>query len=222
MDEKFHNVMQCEKVSQMVYANNSPRSSTIEKKEEQWCSELLCEVKLKHQINRMRRITVVPKFQSFQYRMLMRSVITNVQLNRWGIVPTDQCSLCEKACETIEHLFFQCEAVKPLIKCCSDIIVEITGKVPEIVYPTVVLCETNTGSVGDFIVLVMKQYIYRKRCLKQPLKNSEFKYEVYRYKAIEKYQAIKTGRYTKFCKKWYEDLSIFASKRVDNLTKEFE
>ena len=39
-------------------------------------------------------MTNVPKLRSFQYRLLQRGIITNIQLCRWGIVSNEKCSFC--------------------------------------------------------------------------------------------------------------------------------
>ena len=54
------------------------------------------------------KVTNITKYCSFQYRLLMRGLVTNVQLNKWKLVETDKCSLCNQATETYVHLFVWC------------------------------------------------------------------------------------------------------------------
>ena len=43
--------------------------------------------------------------------MLKRAIVTNVDLKRWGLSDCDDCFFCEKAKETIDHLFCECSVV---------------------------------------------------------------------------------------------------------------
>ena len=62
----------------------------------------------------IRLVTNVPKYGSFQYRLLHRAIITNVHLKHWGKVENDLCTFCEKDRETYLHLFIFCEHVEKI------------------------------------------------------------------------------------------------------------
>ena len=42
------------------------------------------------------RVTNVAKYRSFQYRLLQRGLVTNILLEKWGIVSSSMCSFCRK------------------------------------------------------------------------------------------------------------------------------
>ena len=50
-------------------------------------------------------VTNVPKYRSFQFRLLHRAIITNVHLKPWKMREDDGCSFCDSDRETYEHLF---------------------------------------------------------------------------------------------------------------------
>ena len=54
------------------------------------------------------RVTNVPKYRAFQYRLLQRAVTINVQLYQWGTWPNSPCTFCGEEPETIIHVFFEC------------------------------------------------------------------------------------------------------------------
>ncbi len=58
----------------------------------------------------IRSMTLSTKLRSFQYRLLNHGIVTNVQLHRWKITPTNLCTFCGLEPETILHLFFECPA----------------------------------------------------------------------------------------------------------------
>ena len=59
-------------------------------------------------------ITNVPKFRSFQYRLLMSTVITNIDLKNFKIRSNDLCTFCETERETVIHIFCECKYVRQL------------------------------------------------------------------------------------------------------------
>ena len=62
------------------------------------------------------QLTKVSKYRSFQYRMLHRAIITNVQLHKWGIIENNLCTLCTKSSERVVHLFGECQEVQSMVK----------------------------------------------------------------------------------------------------------
>ena len=62
-----------------------------------------------NQIMRIPKYTICVKLRSFQYRLMMRAVVTNVQLYHYKIREDTMCSNCNKQPETIQHLFYECE-----------------------------------------------------------------------------------------------------------------
>ena len=60
------------------------------------------------------KITNVPKYRSFQYRLLQRSLVTNIQLKQWGITVDNSCYFCRNEKETVIHMLIECPEVKKL------------------------------------------------------------------------------------------------------------
>ena len=221
VDTKFSTIMNQEHVSQYAYRCLSPAPDQLQKIEEKWCVDFLEEVDLKKLLVDINRTQETAKLKSFQYRLLMRSVITNIQLCNWRIIDTKLCTFCESYNETIRHLLYECECVKEVIKCAQDVCERITGEQPMLNYKNYICNSVSKGiKASNTILLVTKQYIYRQRCKKIKPSSRELVSEIYRCKNIEKFNAIKNNRYPKYAKKWCESISSENVDRMQNLTAE--
>ena len=158
-------------------------------------------------LNRIWKVTYIPKFRSFQYRLLRHAIVLNSHLYKWGMSDHDKCSQCCKVKEDDVHLFAECEITKRFwsnvwlfLESRFDISVD-TNKISasNILFNTV---HTNPGHLINFIVLMGKQYIYRQRCLNKPINVTEFRATCLKQCSIEKIIATKNGNLSKHCKKW--------------------
>ena len=151
--------------------------------------------------------TNVAKYRSFQYRMLQRALITNVQLEKWGIKPSSLCTFCKKEDESIVHLFFQCEYVQTLWSRVFEWIedrYQVTFSYLNFTPSSIIKNELVQGasSVINFICLLTKYYIYTSKCLQNELEFIVLKRLILKIESIEKYIAIKNGKLELHNKKW--------------------
>ena len=137
-DVKFSKFMHAENTSRYVYHSIRKKSEKIEQVSAQWMEELLEEVDIHEYVQNIQCQTYVSKYRSFQYRLLMRSVVTNVHLFRWGILPNNKCSFCVNHVETPHHMLFDCSFVRPLWEEVKTICHNLK-QVVEITYPNVIL-----------------------------------------------------------------------------------
>ena len=56
----------------------------------------------------------IANYRSFQYRLLQRGLVTNIQLKKWNISETDKCYFCHQTIETITHLLYECKKVQEI------------------------------------------------------------------------------------------------------------
>ena len=119
-------------------------------------------------------VTNVPKLRSFQYRLLMNIIVTNKQLYAWGKAQNNLCTFCKSHKETVLHLFVECDLVQELwIDTWQDVkerfpcdhSIDLTVKCTLMSRPV-----AQKGHVYNLISLIVKQYIYRQRCLSKGLK----------------------------------------------------
>ena len=69
---------------------------------------------VKKKFREVRLYTNTPKYRSFQYRLLHRSLVMNTHLYQWKILSTNLCTFCEETKETMEHLLCSCSVVLPI------------------------------------------------------------------------------------------------------------
>ena len=154
------------------------------------------------------RISNVPKYRSFQYRLMMRGLVTNCHLYRWGIRSSNLCTFCELEKETVYHLFGKCNVVRGLYEDLKQwICVKGYGEEEEMqtLLTKDIMFASYKGenaSLINFLFVVCKQYIYRQRCTKRVVKFNELRNIIINIEKVEKYIAIKNARLRKHAIKW--------------------
>lgn len=117
-------------------------------------------------VGRIWMITNYGKLRSFQYRLFMHAIITNVHLKIWKIIDNDFCTFCKSERESILHLLCDCPCVKHLWKTIENWCNRIepyscTFSKETIIFNSI---SNNPKSVVNTIVLIAKYYIYKSRC----------------------------------------------------------
>ena len=154
----------------------------------------------------MYKVTNVTKFRSFQFRMLQRGLVTNIQLQKWGLITSNLCSFCNESPETIKHLFMECRCTQELWTKVKNLLTERFNINYEVLsFKDIVfnrINKTRAGHIANFICLVVKQFIYSQRCLKGELHFQFFYRKLNTLERIEKYIAIKNNKLGLHVKKW--------------------
>ena len=177
-----------------------------------WMSELgadfcpgLYDFGLQHQ--EIYKLTNIPKFRSFQYRLIQRGIVTNIQLEKWNILESSGCSFCNQYVEEVIHLFATCPVITNfwaefVIYVSSRFNVrssELDLRASAIIFNRVT---TRKYHVINFLVLVAKQFIYRCRCMKESVIFNVYRRYIKQIEAVEKYIAVKNGKLAMHHKKW--------------------
>ena len=141
----------------------------------------------------MYKTTQNTKLWDFQYRLLLKKIFTNDVLNKWGIVPSNQCEICRKAKQDIPHLMIYCENS-----------VNLWNSVKEICQKNRTECNWNpiaimegmvhakTGHVVNYIVLHTKQFIFRNKCLGKQSRIEEPVLEISEVEQVEKFINVRS------------------------------
>ena len=107
--------------------------------------------------------TVQTKLQSFQYRILHRTLATNTLLVKIGILNVDNCTFCLSSSESTVHLFWHCNLTQSIYKSLAVWITESTGITFSLACSTVILGLSDNicnNSAINFIILATKYSIY--------------------------------------------------------------
>ena len=156
--------------------------------------------------NNVYKTTNVPKLRSFQYRTVQRALVTNMQLARWKLIPSNLCTFCHEFEETVSHLFCKCSVIIPLWKDLAEYIKNKYGlDVPywdseKVLFNNLSAQKTH---IVNFLCLLLKQFIYSKRCLKQAISFPIFVAYLRQTQRIEKFIAVKNDKLLLYDKKWF-------------------
>ena len=149
------------------------------------------------------KITNVAKYRSFQYRLLQRGIVTNIQLERWGLRPDNLCTFCKEEKETILHIFCECRHTLALWKRVAYMLRDNYGDVDiELSPKSIITGNISKLKVSKFICLLTKQFRYKQRCLKLTIDFPILKTHINRIENIEKYIAIKNDKLKLHLEKW--------------------
>ena len=109
------------------------------------------------------------KLRTFQYKLIKRTLPTNVQLKRYGIKQYDTCEFCRNDTETYEHIFCECPFTNRIIQnlkiwLLPDLVILDENIIKCIIVGYIDLpCKKDTNLINT-IFLVFKKYIYSCRC----------------------------------------------------------
>ena len=145
------------------------------------------------------RMTISMKLRSFQYRLLMNVVITNVHLKVLKLRSNNLCSFCDVETESLTHLFHNYQLVTPLWDMIKNLLDLNDITLEQIIFNNI---NQNFKAVDNCIVLIMKYYIYRTRCLNEKLNVQVCKKFIKDFHDIEEYQAPLHDKLNLHITKW--------------------
>ena len=146
-------------------------------------------------IKNINRLTNIVKLRTFQYRLLLGTTVTNIQLVHFGIKFTPMCTLCNKERETLKHLFFDCEKITS-IRGWIESLIERQLDFEHWLYSETGIQIVNTAS------LFAKYYIYVCKCKEQEPSLSNLKRFIQTIKDMEEKIAKSRNRLATHKKKW--------------------
>ena len=123
-----------------------------------------------------------PYLQTFQYKVLNRTINCKYNLLKWHISDSDNCIYCE-AIDTIEHHLYYCpkslkfwDVVKLWLHDITKVKFDFT--ICEVIFgiPLVIHDPSNVLITFNFIILLGKWYINYCRCKQKQIDSTEYKY----------------------------------------------
>ena len=214
--------------SRKIYQFLTSQENVLGPKVDKWKAELNREIDnatFLQNCKNIYKVTNIPRYRSFQYRLLSRAIITNVHLKHWNLLQTNDCSFCNKEKESYLHLFVYCEKVQPLwIEVEQFINIYSKDQINFNEYTVInnLFIEKKPGHVKNLVCLIVKQYIYRQRCLHKQLNFRELKAHIVNIENSEKYIAIKNSRLYKHWQKWRPDsIQSLSHQIADQMIREY-
>ena len=146
------------------------------------------------------------KLQYMQYKILTRTLVTNVKRNKWDSKVDPNCTFCNSHLETIDHLLWSCEKVTKFREKVVQLIKYLTKvhiKVKKIAF---MLNENDArDSILDLTYVAMKQYIYSTKCKNETLSCCSFMCKMSDWYQVDKqwlYEHYSKTNEKKIEKKW--------------------
>ncbi|PJE77669.1 hypothetical protein CI610_03402 [invertebrate metagenome] len=116
-------------------------------------------------------VTNNTKFQWFQYRINHHILTTNSLLFKTRMVPSPLCTLCNSEIETIIHILWECQEVQNLLlsfeTLLDTLLIPFGFNKESFLFG--LLTQNVNGKIDNEILIVIKQYIYKMRCLHKSL-----------------------------------------------------
>ena len=140
------------------------------------------------------------KLQWLQFRINNYILTTNSFLSKIGKVDSKLCSLCKNSDETILHLLWDCPKAQDLIQ--SFLTLCNTKNVNITLHRKSFIFGISLSQEISIICLIIKSYIYRKRCRQQNLSIQELIIDIKTHITTLKYTATQQSKYNEFMKQW--------------------
>ena len=175
------------------------------------------------QHKRIYKLTNITKYRSFQYRLLQRGLVTNIQLEKWNILPSRLCTFCHQEDETLNHMMWNCVEVRNLWEQVFKFLKQ-EYKIQElnINIGNIITCNVAKGqSIANFVCLITKQFIYCQRCRKSQLHFPILKAKIRSIENLEKYIAVKNSKLNIHLKKWRRENETPSIGSIDQYARQY-
>ena len=182
---------------EFIADNNSKTQEDITRIENKWISDVGDFEKLS--VLNIKKGAVATRYISFQYKLIMRILTTNVFLSIIRVQEDNKCSFCQNQPETLKHLFLICPLVDSFWNEVSQYMSRNSlGDLSNIIK----IFGHNEMEIVTHCVTVAKFVIYEARRKKELPNFNHFKAWLRRDLVTEEHIARKNGKMEKFKEKW--------------------
>ena len=163
----------------------------------------------------VQKASAATRYTSFQYKLVMRILTTNVFLSIIRVQENDTCSFCEADPESLKHLFLTCPLVSKFWDDVSQFMLRNNlGHLDNIIK----IFGHKENEIITHCVTIAKYVIYEARRKKELPHFLQFKSWLLRDLIAEEYIAHKNGKMENFKRKWK---SLNVSLRRNNSSQSF-
>ena len=163
----YDRLQQNKNVSQTVYNMCIDDPFYVTRYLTRWQSEnvYIEEVNYVKCFENIRKCTNSPKMIDFQYRLLLKKLVTNGDLENWGKEVSASCTFGCGHRETHVHLLYECECIQGIInlikRICDESALEYEFNAANFMFNCIT---KNTRHVVNYVMIFAKQFIYKCRC----------------------------------------------------------
>ena len=151
------------------------------------------------------KLTISAKLHSFQYKLLLSAILTNVRLAYIKIKPNGLCDFCGLQTETYSHLFLNCIVIRRM----WDSLLQkfkLNAADYQIILNNV---HPNPNHCDNSIILYAKFYIYKTKCASERLSFNNLLSYISEWVRVEKQIANNKDKLSQHTIKWenYDTIS---------------
>lgn len=161
---------------------------------------------------KINKISMSTKLRFFQFRVLSKSLITNVRVAKWDPLVSENCTFCHQYKETVVHLLFECNFARKIwtaltkwFKYFHAINIVFTAQI-------CILNDFNkrNSALINNTILITKFYLYKCKTRKSLPVFQHLIKEISFIKNIEYTIAVKNDKLYRFARRW-DDFDVFSS-----------
>ena len=166
------------------------------------------------------RISKATKLRDFQYCLLLKKLVFNTDLVKWQKKDSHMCNFGKVEPDGLKHIFLDCRYT-------SHILPEVQRKFDENGSPINIQLENivlnnvqdSVTHIANYIVLIIKQYIYSSQCLGKNPVGWELAIEnIYNFELFESQQEFKMRNHYKKWSNYKPELKRLLNNQGENFT----
>ena len=153
-----------------------------------------------------RKISIASKLRYLQFKILNRTLITNIRRSKWDSSISELCTFCQECPESIKHILVDCRYAQVTWKALHKWIKDFYGLQDiEPFTASEIILNNYKGSQKHFVntlILVLKQYLYSSKCKNVTPNFTDYLSSLDYWHNIEKIAAYQAQKIKTFYKKW--------------------
>ena len=206
-DEDIEIAEQLVKSMKFVYWELMDKKIIVDNAREYWQKELksnIEESKWEKIRERVFSVSVLTKLREFQFRLISCRLVTNVKRAKWQKDVSEKCYYCDQESETVLHIMYDCKIIQSIWqKTWKWVSYMVDKKIQLLRYETIFNeCMGQYKDTVNIICLIVKQFIYAQKCLKEDISIMKVLTKIQDYRKIEKMCTIKSNKMRHYYKKW--------------------
>ena len=153
---------------------------------------------------RLYRMVKSSKLRDFQYRLNLHKIVAQSDLFTWGKVDHNRCTMCDRTQETVTHLLVTCPKITEVYKTLENRLKnkDCEFNVKNIIFNYV---HRNPYHISNYLCTIVKQFIYRSKCLKVTITKETIFSEIEHVFNMELFNCnFNTERKRKLILRWME------------------
>ena len=158
-----------------------------------------------------------PKFKWFQFRINHFILTTNKLAYKMKLIDSPLCTFCKSETESLIHLLWSCNVVQDFIKNINDFLRQFTIIITIDKFSFLLGPYNGIDPVNEIILLSLKHFIYKCKCLKQNLSVRHFISQLSFVYKIQKELYSKRNQLDEFSELWSSWSIVFGENQRLNL-----